>query len=143
MTYIYSFIALIVAILFSVVWSTIGFFGAILLGFMALIDGGTSRRKQSYSTENQEYDHHVHVPIQTVPPEYYSAYSLYLKSPEWRALRKLVLKRDSYKCVDCGIQDGRLSVHHLHYDGIETMTFTVDQLVSVCNRCHDRRHGRI
>lgn len=86
-------------------------------------------------------DHHVH--IKTVPREYYPAYSAYLKSQEWRILRKQVLKRDNYKCVDCGIRDGKLSVHHLHYDGIETMRFTTDQLVSVCNRCHDIRHGRV
>jgi hypothetical protein len=89
-----------------------------------------------------DLDHHVHVPLEKVPPEYYSAYAVYLKSPEWRALRKQVLKRDKYHCVDCSAYDIPLQVHHEHYDGIETMTFTTEQCVSVCHSCHATRHGR-
>lgn len=95
--------------------------------------------------------HHLHVTIDYVPQEYYTAYSKYLKSQEWRALRRLVLKRDKYTCVDCSVRgynqdynpDGPfLQVHHLHYDGIETMTFTIEQCVSLCPTCHDKRHRR-
>jgi hypothetical protein len=89
-----------------------------------------------------DLDHHVHVPLQKVPPEYYSEYAVYLKSPEWRALRKQVLKRDKYHCADCSDYDIPLQVHHEHYDGIETMTFTTEQCVSVCHSCHAIRHGR-
>jgi hypothetical protein len=89
-----------------------------------------------------DLDHHVHVPLEKVPPEYYEAYKQYLKSPEWRALRKQVLKRDSYHCVDCSDCDIPLQVHHEHYDGIESMTFTTEQCVSVCHSCHAIRHGR-
>lgn len=80
--------------------------------------------------------------ILKVPPQYYAQYSAYLRSDEWKALRKVVLKRDRYTCVDCLNHGLKLQVHHIHYDGIETMTFTPDQLVSVCHRCHDIRHGR-
>lgn len=83
----------------------------------------------------------VHIPLKRIPSQYYEAYANYLKSPEWRVLRKEVLKRDKYKCVDCGAF-GKLQVHHIHYDGVETMTFSVDQCVSVCHDCHDIRHGR-
>lgn len=134
-----EFFVLIVAFFFFVLQSIVG---VLFLPFILLLGVLRPPKREYQVTAPHSSDHHIHVPIQTVPPEYYEAYSLYLKSPEWKALRKLVLKRDSYRCVDCGIRDGRLSVHHLHYDGIETMTFTVDQCVSVCNHCHDIRHGR-
>lgn len=103
--------------------------------------------KESKQTTNL-FDQHIEI----VPPEYYAHYSVYLKSQEWRDLRKMVLKRDKYRCIDCKVKayhkdfcplGDKLQVHHLHYDGIDTMTFTMDQLVSVCNRCHDIRHGRL
>lgn len=89
-----------------------------------------------------DLDHNVHVPLQKVPPEYYETYNKYLKSPEWRTLRKQVLKRDSYRCVDCDDYAIPLQVHHIHYDGVESMTFTTEQCVSVCHSCHAIRHGR-
>ena len=83
----------------------------------------------------------IHIPLKRVPEQYYEGYALYLKSPEWYTLRKDVIKRDKYRCVDCGAM-GKLQVHHLHYDGVETMTFTADQCISVCHDCHDIRHGK-
>lgn len=83
----------------------------------------------------------AHIHLKRVPPEYQKSYSLYLKSLEWHSLRREVLKRDKHRCVDCGIF-GKLQVHHLHYDGVDTMTFTADQCVSVCHDCHAKRHGR-
>lgn len=86
----------------------------------------------------------------TIPTQYKEEYTTYLKSTEWKTLRKLVLKRDKYRCVDCNVvalsswnTDGeKLQVHHIHYDGIDTMTFTAEQCVSVCSNCHSIRHGR-
>ena len=43
-----------------------------------------------------------HIHLQKVPPKYHLAYRAYLQSKEWRVFRKIVLKRDRYKCVDCG-----------------------------------------
>lgn len=79
--------------------------------------------------------------IQHVPRKYYDAYREYLQSSEWYILRGIVLRRDAYTCVDCGSKD-RLHVHHLHYDGIKTMTFHPSQLVTVCEACHTKRHRR-
>lgn len=79
--------------------------------------------------------------MEKIPEELYCAYAEYLKSNAWRKLRKAVLKRDKYRCVDCD-QPGKLQVHHIHYEGAETMTFTPDQCVSVCHQCHAIRHGR-
>lgn len=74
--------------------------------------------------------------------EYLLSYKIFLQSPEWKALRKLALKRDSHRCLRCGYI-GKLQVHHTHYDGIETMTFSIDQLESICTDCHDKVHAGI
>src|SRR5262245_49532583 len=42
----------------------------------------------------------------------------YMKSQEWHELRRLILDRDSWRCVDCKRDAHRglaLHVHHLHY----------------------------
>lgn len=114
----------------------------ILLLIRVLLGESPVRSTCATTPYTVDLDHHVHVPLQKVPPEYYSAYAVYLKSPEWRALRKQVLKRDSYRCVDCSDCDIPLQVHHIHYDGVELMTFTTEQCVSVCHSCHAIRHGR-
>ena len=117
--------------------------GRIVLWFRILINGHRS------ITPIPDYMYSA--PVDEVPPQYYEAYNLYLKSPEWRELRKLVLKRDKYRCIDCNVRayhkdfcptGEKLQVHHLHYDGIQTMTFTPEQCVSVCKLCHEIRHGR-
>ena len=77
-----------------------------------------------------------------VPFEYYTAYRDYLRTREWRLLRLTILDRDGHRCIQCGAEsiDTPLHVHHLHYRGIETMTFTPDQLVTLCSSCHDLCH---
>lgn len=150
MNVIFSAFILIIGICWAMLTTLAGLLFIPILLIMAAI--GIPVRSSSTTTSSTPIpDHHVHVPIDSVPPMYYSAYSDYLKSPEWRAFRKLVLKRDKYRCVDCGVPayhkdicptGSRLQVHHIHYDGIDTMTFTIDQCVSVCKQCHDIRHGR-
>lgn len=134
---------LVLAFFWFVVTSVAGLlFIPILLILRAIIGDPVSRHRDTIEYPSPVPDHHIHIPLERVPPEYYEAYSVYLKSPEWRALRKLVLKRDKYTCVDCLDSDLPLQVHHIHYDGVETMTFTTDQCVSVCHTCHAKRHGR-
>lgn len=69
------------------------------------------------------------------------SYRSYLYSEHWKILRAAVLFRDNYKCVDCGIRNGisKLQAHHLSYArrGYER----VDDLISVCDACHEKRHG--
>lgn len=152
MNFILSAFIIIIAFCWSIFTSLAGLFFIPILLIMAAIGFPSSRRSESSSVVRPTVDpYYVHVPIQSVPQQYYAEYSAYLKSPEWRSLRKLVLKRDRYRCTDCGTRayhmdfnpDGeKLVVHHLHYDGIDTMTFTADQCVALCHRCHDIRHGR-
>lgn len=77
--------------------------------------------------------------ITKVPSEYYKEYRKYLKSNDWKVLGRQVKKRDNHRCVRCGYI-GNLQVHHTNYNGIETMSFTVDQLESVCKECHTDIH---
>ena len=77
-----------------------------------------------------------------VPEVAKAAYRLYLKSNEWYSLRREALKRDSYRCTRCGYI-GELQVHHTSYNGVLDMSFTVDQLESICKECHIDVHRGI
>lgn len=52
-----------------------------------------------------------------------------------RKARELAIARDRNRCVDCG-KTGRLHVHHLG----EPDNHDLDNLVTVCPRCHVHRH---
>ncbi len=75
-----------------------------------------------------------------VPFELQRAYREYLKSEEWYELRRLTIKRDKHRCVRCGYI-GYLQVHHTNYKGIDTMSFTINQLETVCDNCHNDIHS--
>jgi 5-methylcytosine-specific restriction endonuclease McrA len=65
-------------------------------------------------------------------------YHEYLQSPEWRELRERVLERDNHLCQGCLLANAAV-VHHLTYDNI--MAEFLFELISLCDRCHDRIHG--
>jgi len=51
-------------------------------------------------------------------------------------------ERDNYLCVDCGKKSQ--VVHHIdesRKNGIKKMNNSLDNLVSLCRRCHMLRHG--
>lgn len=64
-------------------------------------------------------------------------YYRYLESPEWKSLRLKVLKRDKGRCQDCRAK--ATEVHHLTYERVTKEA--LEDLVSLCCRCHRRRHG--
>lgn len=66
-------------------------------------------------------------------------YSEYILSAEWRDKRNMVLERDGYLCQGC-LRNKATQVHHLTYEhlGCEFMW----ELVSVCDECHRRFHGK-
>ena len=76
----------------------------------------------------------------SVPLEYQLEYRTYLKSQEWYDLRKQVFKRDNHRCVRCGYIGDAKQCHHTHYRGVESMSFSIDQLETVCHLCHDKIH---
>jgi len=63
-------------------------------------------------------------------------YNKYLSCADWKALRQSVFARDNFKCQRCG--DAAQQVHHLTYErvGYEDL----DDLVSVCEDCHETVH---
>lgn len=63
----------------------------------------------------------------------------------WQKCRDLALKRDNYLCQDCYAQRVMKSadmVHHLVEvkDDI-TKSLELNNLVSLCNSCHNKRHS--
>jgi len=75
-------------------------------------------------------------------------HATWINHPEWKHLRNIRLLRDNFECQQmtgrwgksqCKSKD-RLEVHHLTY---ERMTHErIDDLITVCHKCHSKIHGR-
>lgn len=65
-------------------------------------------------------------------------YRQYLKTNHWKKTRAEALRLGHYRCYDCG-STTHLQVHHLTYvrRGHERQS----DLVVLCNKCHEKRHG--
>jgi 5-methylcytosine-specific restriction endonuclease McrA len=56
----------------------------------------------------------------------------------YNQLRKQVLERDSWRCQHCGSRS-QLEVHHLTYRS--SMGSDIEEnLITLCNECHQRIH---
>ena len=71
------------------------------------------------------------------------AYNAYMKSDDWRHIRKIKLQFADHLCEQCrrpASPGNPLDVHHLTYDrfGHENLT----DLQVLCKPCHNRAHGR-
>jgi 5-methylcytosine-specific restriction endonuclease McrA len=63
-----------------------------------------------------------------------------LKTKEWYQRRSLILKRDQYKCTKCS-STKNLQVHHKAYViGRDPHEYTDENLVTLCNICHEKEH---
>jgi len=64
-------------------------------------------------------------------------YREYLKTPEWRAIRKY-MREVSCQCAMCGCDNEKLQIHHNNYPirGTETP----NDLVALCPQCHKKFH---
>lgn len=67
-------------------------------------------------------------------------YHEYLKTAEWQRKRFIVLERDKYRCVYCGAK--ATQVHHKRYAKNNIGKEPIEWLVSVCDSCHQRMHGK-
>ena len=57
----------------------------------------------------------------------------YYHTKHWKTLRKIVLKRDKYKCVLCSFANN-LQIHHRVYEpGQEQLS----DLYTLCDTCHE------
>ena len=62
----------------------------------------------------------------------------------WKAKRQAILSRDGYMCQNCK-RYGRLkqatTVHHIkHYDEYPELALNNDNLISLCEACHNNMH---
>lgn len=63
-------------------------------------------------------------------------------TPEYKAWRKAVFKRDGYQCLICGNdKSGQLRAHHiLEYRQYPLFRYDIDNGKTVCEDCHKEIH---
>lgn len=65
-------------------------------------------------------------------------------SKAWRDCRKLALIRDNYLCQECLKYDSITPADMVHHIKERTdhpeLALTLDNLVSLCNACHNKEH---
>ena len=62
-----------------------------------------------------------------------------LSTPEYKAWRKAVFKRDDHTCQDCGIRGGYLEAHHIKAWSInKELRFELDNGQTLCKECHKK-----
>ena len=66
-------------------------------------------------------------------------YKEFLKTDEWKQIAQMVKERDGHKCVICGSTEN-LNAHHIGYDGD---CLDENDIVTLCNRCHECLHDGI
>ena len=66
-------------------------------------------------------------------------YKEFLKTEEWKQIAQMVKERDDNKCVICGSTEN-LNAHHIGYDGD---CLDENDIVTLCNRCHECLHDGI
>jgi len=68
----------------------------------------------------------------------------FYKSPQWKRLRAVALRRDEYLCRRCkryGRNREATVVHHiLHVDEYPDKALRLDNLISLCAECHNLMH---
>ena len=65
---------------------------------------------------------------------------LRLKPEDYIVLRNEVLKRDGWRCQDCGTMKD-LQVHHIKRRS-QLGGDVAQNLITLCASCHGKRHGR-
>ena len=134
-TYIEYIVILLFIVASSILFSVLGFIVSIVVVFKILSYRVPVDVPYVSIRDTWELSDRAHV-----PRDMYRQYREYLMSTEWKAIRLLALKRDMHRCTICGYIGNRLQVHHTSYDGIYNMTFTLDQLQTVCDLCHEDLH---
>ena len=65
-------------------------------------------------------------------------------STTWKAKREAILCRDGYMCQECkryGKQRQATTVHHKkHFDEYPELALDNDNLISLCEACHNKAH---
>jgi hypothetical protein len=62
---------------------------------------------------------------------------------EMDSVKKVILKRDNYKCQDCNISKKKLTIHHIKESHKHPeLKFKRSNLITLCQRCHSLRHNK-
>lgn len=68
-------------------------------------------------------------------------YKQQLLTPEWRAKRAKILKRDNYCCTKCSSKH-RLQIHHKYYNlNKKAWEYPNKALITLCETCHEKEHN--
>lgn|SRR5690606_1700796 len=71
----------------------------------------------------------------------------FYKSKQWRRKREIILRRDEYQCQECrryGKVTPATTVHHIFpLEIYPELKLVNDNLISLCNKCHESMHNRI
>lgn len=69
----------------------------------------------------------------------FSSYEEYRESALWKRLRRRVMEKYGWKCVDCG--NKATQAHHERYTFENLRGERQDGIVALCRDCHKARHG--
>lgn len=69
-------------------------------------------------------------------------YREFLKTPYWKAIANFQKYESDYCCVICGSKD-ILNVHHKTYQNHGEEALHLEDLITVCRKCHKEIHGII
>lgn len=67
----------------------------------------------------------------------------FLQTDYWKKVRKKVLVRDKFRCQECGWSPQKahlLDVHHTTYKNHGREHEHLEDLTTLCRRCHDKHH---
>ena len=75
-------------------------------------------------------------------PERQNIYARYF----WKELSKTILKRDNYKCQECGTghtKNSKLIIHHIkNWSKYPELRFNKTNLITLCEECHKNIHRK-
>jgi len=71
----------------------------------------------------------------------WGSYNDFLKSPEWKAIRKAKLEDSGYRCDSCTATELPLHIHHKDY-GYPWGQEPLWHLKCLCENCHRAAHGK-
>lgn len=69
-------------------------------------------------------------------------YKDYLQTPYWKATSELAKRKAKYKCQLCNNND-KLNVHHRNYDNKGKEINNLNDLIVLCEKCHQKFHNII
>lgn len=78
------------------------------------------------------------VSLQRIRDQNRSEYIEYLRSDKWKEKRLQRLKLDNFTCQICGIQNGKLDVHHTTYNTFGNES--IYDIITLCRPCHNKLH---